>query len=142
MSVKITTRGVERTLERLQQMGDTTRIEQALDAAASIVERDYVAHAPIDTGQTRAQAYVDKPDALTRVVGSDTPQSVYNEYSPRQLKGATVANPRRGPWPYERGGILRGTNPNATMPALRPALYRNRRRITGLIERAIGRRGS
>lgn len=140
MSVKLSARGIERVAERLQQMGDTTHIERALDRAAQIVERDYVAHAPVDTGQTRAQAYVDSPDKFTRIVGSDTQQAVFNEYAPLLLKHGAVANPRRGPWPYEDDGKLKGTNPNATMPALRPALYTNRSRILKLIQDALRKR--
>lgn len=140
MTIKLNARGVERVIDRFQRLSDTTRVEEALDRAAAIVERDAVAHSPVDTGQMRSSVYVDKPAKLVRVVGSDSRQSVFTEYSPLLLKGATVANPRRGPWPYESDGKLKGTNPNATMPWLRPALYRNKRRILDLIQRALRER--
>lgn len=140
MSVKLNARGIERVAERLQQMGDTSHIEAALDRAAQIVERDATTHAPIDSGMMRSHIYVDSPDKLTRIVGSDAPQSVYTEYAPLLLKHGTVANPRQGPWPYEDDGKIKGTNPNATMPWLRPALYRNTARIKKLIQDALRRR--
>lgn len=135
MSVKV--HGLKETRERFVKLGNTERLNKALDEAAALVEREAADRIPVDSGQSQAQIYVRSDGKLSRFVGSDTKQALFAEYSPLMLQGGTVSRPREGPWPYERGGITRGTKATATMPWLRPSLQTQKREIFKLIRDAL-----
>lgn len=141
--VGIRVAGIERTIKRLEEFTNPARIERALDEAAVLVERDATLNVPVDSGETQTKITVEATAPLRRRVGSDSPQAVWTEYSIAHRRDPISGMvhdetfPRQGPWPYEKGGKLKGTKATATMPWLRPALLKNWAAIVLRIRNAV-----
>lgn len=137
MKFPVSLSGLENVQARIERLTDTSRIEDALDKGAALVEKSALARMPRDTGEMASKMYVESPAKLERVVGNTARQAVFTEYSQRLLRGATPQQPREGPWPYKTGSTTKGTKARASMPWLRPALRENAERIRRLLREAL-----
>jgi len=99
--------GTQKIQNKLSSKISDTKLEQILDIAAMMVERDAKRLCPVDTGRLRASIDIQKPQSLVRSIGTSV------EYAPYQEFGTSRIRPQ---------------------PYLRPALEQNKYKIMELIK--------
>lgn len=131
--------GLENVLGALEEIADTTDIENALKKSCALVERDAKKNAPKGTGELR--------NSITSKIersGEDLQGIVYTPllYAPYVEYGTGIYAEEQGradvPWVYrDDKGEFHTTCGMPPQPYMRPALDMNREEIIRLIEGAL-----
>lgn len=131
--------GLDKVLERIETLGNTTSLESAMGKACALVERTAKQTAPKDTGALRnsIQSEVTKDgENVVGIVFTPLEYAPYVEFG----TGLFAENGgRQTPWIYEdeKTGetiLTRGQKPQ---PFLRPSLNENRERITQILKEGM-----
>lgn len=131
-------KGLKDVLNAIEDVADTSDLENAIGKACALVERSAKQNAPKDTGALRnsIQSRVEKS-------GGDIVGVVYTplEYAPYVEYGTGLfaeEGGRKTPWAYQDDeGNWHKTNGQKPQPFLRPALNDNRKKIIEIIEGSV-----
>lgn len=128
--------GLDRVLDKLDNMADTKGIERAMGTACALVERSAKQKAPKDTGALR-RSITSKVEAS----GGDIKGIVFTplEYAPYVEYGTGLFAEQGGrkdvPWIYKDDeGKTHITSGQKPQPFMRPALNENRTRIKEILK--------
>lgn len=128
--------GVERILERFEEVGDGDKLRAALNKACAIVERSARQNAPKGTGELRRSIKSEVEEVNGNLVGVVfTPL----EYAPYIEYGTGLFAEDGGrtdvPWNYQDDeGKWHSTSGMKPQPFLRPALNENREEIIRILK--------
>lgn len=139
MSVTIKLEGLDRVLKRLEDIADTSNLEQDMGKACALVEADAKKKAPKDTGDLRrsiSSKVESGQDEIKGIVYSPLEYAPYVEYGTGLF--AESGGRKNVPWFYVddegKGHVTSGQHPQ---PYMRPALNENRDKIIKLIKEGL-----
>ena len=133
MSIEI--KGLEGIEAKLEDIADTSNIEQALGEACAIVERSAKQKAPKKTGDLRRKIE-SRVENLQGIVYTPLEYAPYVEYG----TGLFAENGGREdvPWRYKDDkGKWHSTSGQEPQPFMRPALDENREEILRILKGAL-----
>ena len=137
--MKFEIEGLEKIVERIQDMAQTQNMEKAMGKACAIVERDAIKKAPKGAGDLRRsiQSRVERD-------GKDIVGVVFTplEYAPYVEYGTGLFAESGGrtdvPWVYcDDKGDFYSTSGMKPHPYMRPALNENREKILKIIKEGM-----
>lgn len=128
--------GLDKVLNRLDTLVDTSRLESLLGTACALVERSAKEKAPKGTGELR-RSITSKVENQQGIIYTPLEYAPYVEYGTGLFaeKGGRVDVP----WAYEdeKTGELIWTSGQRPQPYMRPALNENREEILRIIQEGI-----
>lgn len=137
--IDIDVRNMDGVLAAIEQLGDTTEVQQALGKACAIVERAAKEKAPKDTGELRRSitSKVEKNgDKLEGVVFTPLEYAPYVEYGTGLF--AEKGGRKDVPWCYKDDqGEWHTTSGQHPQPFMRPALNENREKVLRTLKEAL-----
>lgn len=130
------TQGFEELIAKLAQMGSEEKVQQALNKACLIVEREAKQNCPSQTGELRS-SISSTVEGTTGIVGTPLQYAAYVEYGTGLF--AVGGNGRKDvPWRYQNAkGEWFQTSGMQPQPFLIPALNNNRTQIIEALQEAI-----
>ena len=131
MSIKLV--GLEEVLDSLDEVKDTSRVEEALEKACAIVERAAKQNAPKGNGEL-ARSITSKVEGTEGVVFTPLEYAPYVEYGTGLF--AESGGRKDVPWCYmdEKPGEFIWTSGQHPKPYMRPALEENKDDIIKIIK--------
>ena len=140
MDFDIKFEGLDKLIDKIEDIGDIQAIASAMQDACNLVEGAAKDKAPKDTGALRRSI-----TSKIEVTGSEIDGIVFTplEYSPYIEYGtgmyAENGNGRQTPWGYrDDKGDYHYTHGQHPQPFLRPALEENKDEIIQIIKEALG----
>ena len=140
MDFDIKFEGLDKLIDKIEDIGDVQAIASAMQDACNLVEGAAKDKAPKDTGALRRSI-----TSKVEVTGNTIEGIVFTplEYAPYQEYGtglfAENGNGRQTPWVYrDDKGKYHYTNGQHPQPFLRPALNENKDEIIQIIKEALG----
>ena len=133
--MKLEIEGLEKIVERIQDMAQTQKMERAMGKACAIVERDAIKKAPKGAGDLRRsiQSRVEKDGKdIVGVIFTPLEYAPYVEYGTGLF--AETGGRTDVPWVYcDDKGDFYSTSGMKPQPYMRPALNENREKILEII---------
>lgn len=127
--------GIEEVLAAIEELDDTSNLENALGKACAIVERAAKQKAPKNTGELR-RSITSKVEGLTGVVYTPLEYAPYVEYGTGLF--AEEGGRTDVPWWYKDDqGEWHKTSGQHPQPYMRPALDENRSQIIEILKEGI-----
>ena len=127
--------GIEEVLAAIEELDDTSNLENALGKACAIVERAAKQKAPKNTGELR-RSITSKVEGLTGVVYTPLEYAPYVEYGTGLF--AEEGGRTNVPWWYKDDqGEWHKTSGQHPQPYMRPALDENRTQIIEILKEGI-----
>ena len=140
MDFDIKFEGLDKLIDKIEDIGDVQAIASAMQDACNLVEGAAKDKAPKDTGALRRSI-----TSKIEVTGSEIDGIVFTplEYAPYVEYGtglfAENGNGRQTPWVYrDDKGDYHYTHGQHPQPFLRPALNENKDEIIQIIKEALG----
>ena len=140
MDFDIKFEGLDKLIDKIEDIGDVQAIASAMQDACDLVEGSAKDKAPKDTGALRRSI-----TSKIEVTGSEIDGIVFTplEYAPYVEYGtglfAENGNGRQTPWVYrDDKGDYHYTHGQHPQPFLRPALEENKDEIIQIIKEALG----
>ena len=140
MDFDIKFEGLDKLIDKIEDIGDVQAIASAMQDACNLVEGAAKDKAPKDTGALRRSI-----TSKIEVTGSEIDGIVFTplEYAPYVEYGtglfAENGNGRQTPWVYrDDKGDYHYTHGQHPQPFLRPALNENKNEIIQIIKEALG----
>ena len=140
MDFDIKFEGLDKLIDKIEDIGDVQAIASAMQDACNLVEGAAKDKAPKDTGALRRSI-----TSKIEVTGSEIDGIVFTplEYAPYVEYGtglyAENGNGRQTPWVYrDDKGDYHYTHGQHPQPFLRPALEENKDEIIQIIKEALG----
>ena len=140
MDFDIKFEGLDKLIDKIEDIGDVQAIASAMQDASNLVEGAANDKAPKDTGALRRSI-----TSKIEVTGSEIDGIVFTplEYAPYVEYGtglfAENGNGRQTPWVYrDDKGDYHYTHGQHPQPFLRPALNENKNEIIQIIKEALG----
>ena len=140
MDFDIKFEGLDKLIDKIEDIGDVQAIASAMQDACDLVEGSAKDKAPKDTGALRRSI-----TSKIEVNGSEIDGIVFTplEYAPYVEYGtglfAENGNGRQTPWVYrDDKGDYHDTHGQHPQPFLRPALNENKDEIIQIIKEALG----
>ena len=140
MDFDIKFEGLDKLIDKIEDIGDVQAIASAMQDACNLVEGTAKDKAPKDTGALRRSI-----TSKIEVTGSEIDGIVFTplEYAPYVEYGtglfAENGNGRQTPWVYrDDKGDYHYTHGQHPQPFLRPALNENKDEIIQIIKEALG----
>ena len=140
MDFDIKFEGLDKLIDKIEDIGDVQAIASAMQDACNLVEGAAKDKAPKDTGALRRSI-----TSKVEVTGNTIEGIVFTplEYAPYQEYGtglfAENGNGRQTPWVYrDDKGKYHYTTRQHPQPFLRPALNENKDEIIQIIKEALG----
>ena len=140
MDFDIKFEGLDKLIDKIEDIGDVQAIASAMQDACNLVEGAAKDKAPKDTGALRRSI-----TSKVEVTGSEIDGIVFTplEYAPYVEYGtglyAENGNGRQTPWVYrDDKGDYHYTHGQHPQPFLRPALEENKDEIIQIIKEALG----
>lgn len=130
------TQGFEELIAKLEKLGSEEQLQQGLNKACLIVEREAKQNCPSHTGELRS-SISSTVEGTTGIVGSPLQYAAYVEYGTGLF--AVGGNGRKDvPWRYQNAkGEWFTTSGMPPQPFLIPALNNNRTQIIEALQEAI-----
>lgn len=127
--------GIEEVLDSIEEIADTSNLEEALGKACALVERSAKQKAPKGNGELR-RSITSKVENLEGIVYTPL------EYAPYVEFGTGLFAEGQGrqdvPWCYkDDAGEWHSTSGMPPQPYLRPALEENREEITRILKEGL-----
>ena len=135
--MNITLDGIEEVLDAIEELADTSEIEQALKKACLVVERSAKEKAPKGTGELK-RSITSKVSGLEGVVFTPLEYAPYVEYG----TGLFAENGGRSdvPWRYKDDeGNWHSTSGQHPHPYMRPALNENREKVLNILKEGFSK---
>lgn len=127
--------GLEEVLAAIEELDDTSNLENALGKACAIVERAAKQKAPKNTGEL-SRSITSKVEGLTGVVYTPLEYAPYVEYGTGLF--AEEGGRTDVPWWYKDDqGKWHKTSGQHPQPYMRPALDENRTQIIEILKEGI-----
>lgn len=127
--------GLEEVLAAIEELDDTSNLENALGKACAIVERAAKQKAPKNTGEL-SRSITSKVEGLTGVVYTPLEYAPYVEYGTGLF--AEEGGRTDVPWWYQDDqGKWHKTSGQHPQPYMRPALDENRTQIIEILKEGI-----
>ena len=137
--MKLEIEGLEKIVERIQDMAQTQKMERAMGKACAIVERDAIKKAPKGAGDLRRsiQSRVEKDGKdIVGVIFTPLEYAPYVEYGTGLF--AETGGRTDVPWVYcDDKGDFYSTSGMKPQPYMRPALNENREKILEIIKEGM-----
>lgn len=131
--------GLERVLQRIEDIADTSEVEGAIGTACALVERSAKQNAPKGNGALRnsIQSKVEKnAGEVVGIVFTPLEYAPYVEYGTGLF--AESGGRKDVPWHYQDDeGEWHSTSGQHPHPFMRPAFSDNRERILRIIEESV-----
>lgn len=132
-------KNLDGVLEAIEELSDTSNLEQALGKACAIIERSAKEKAPKDTGELRrsiASRVEQTSNGIQGVVFTPLEYAPYVEYGTGLF--AESGGRKDVPWNYQDDkGEWHRTSGQHPQPFMRPALNENREQIARIIKEAL-----
>lgn len=132
-------KGLNEVIERLDQVADVTKLQNAINKSVLSVERDAKQIAPKDNGGLRnsIESKVETTnDSIKGYVFTPLEYAPYIEFGTGLF--AEEGNGRQTPWSYQDDdGNWHTTTGQPPQPFMRPALSQNKQNILSFIQEAI-----
>lgn len=133
MSIRL--EGLEEVLEGLEEIADTTNIQQALTTACALVEKSAKQNAPKASGEL-ARSITSEVEGTEGIVYTPLEYAPYVEYGTGLF--AEGGGRTDVPWKYkDEKGEWHSTSGQQPQPFMRPALNENREQIIKLIKEGL-----
>lgn len=127
--------GLDRILDRMEQISNPQNINQALGQACALVERTAKQKAPADTGELR-RSITSKVENNQGIVFTTLEYAPYVEYGTGLF--AESGGRMDVPWNYQDDqGEWHSTSGQKPHPFMRPALDENREQIINILREGI-----
>lgn len=130
--------GLDEVFDTLDSIANPTGIEEALETACMLVEREARINAPKETGELR-RSITSKVEGFTGTVFSPLEYAPYVEYGTGLFSQHPAGGRKDVPWLYrdERTGEYFYTSGQHPQPYMMPALNDNREEIIRIIREGI-----
>lgn len=137
--IDVELKNLDGVLAAIEEMGDTTKVKQALGKACAVVERAAKEKAPKDTGELR-RSITSRIDAssgkLEGVIFTPLEYAPYVEYGTGLF--AESGGRKDVPWNYQDDkGEWHRTSGQHPQPFMRPALNENREKILRILKEGL-----